>query len=74
MPQNFLRPHRDQPLLMPVDMREWLPEDDLVFVVLDAVALLILAGRSVGASCPTLLPWLTRVAGIATIRSTSITG
>ena len=23
---------------MPVDMREWLPEDDLVFVVLDAVA------------------------------------
>jgi transposase len=38
MPQNFLRPQRDQPLLMPVDMREWLPEDDLVFVVLDAVA------------------------------------
>jgi transposase len=25
---------------MPVDMREWLPEDDLVFVVLDAVATL----------------------------------
>src|SRR5690348_11929749 len=25
---------------MPVDMREWLPEDDLVFVVLDAVAAL----------------------------------
>jgi hypothetical protein len=36
--QNFLLPQRDQPLLMPVDMREWLPEDDLVFVVLDAVA------------------------------------
>jgi hypothetical protein len=35
-------------LLMPVDMREWLPEDDLVFVVLDAVAVLSLsqsAGR-----------------------------
>jgi hypothetical protein len=31
--QNFLLPQRDQPLL-PVDMREWLPEDDLVFVVL----------------------------------------
>src|SRR5580704_14916508 len=29
-----------QPMLMPVDMREWLPEDDLVFVVLDAVAAL----------------------------------
>jgi len=23
MPQNFLFPQRDQPLLMPVDMREW---------------------------------------------------
>ena len=40
MSQNFLFPQRDQPLLMPVDMREWLPEDDLVFVVLDAVAAL----------------------------------
>src|SRR5271165_1421845 len=40
MPRNFLYPQRDQPLLMPVDMREWLPEDDLVFVVLDAVATL----------------------------------
>jgi transposase len=40
MPQNFLYPQRDQPSLMPVDMREWLPEDDLVFVVLDAVAML----------------------------------
>ena len=40
MPQNFLFPQRDQPLLLPVDMRDWLPEDDLVFVVLDAVAAL----------------------------------
>jgi transposase len=40
MPQNFLCPQRDQPMLMPVDMREWLPEDDLVFIVLDAVATL----------------------------------
>jgi transposase len=40
MPQNFLYPQRDQPLLLPADMREWLPEDDLVFVVLDAVAAL----------------------------------
>ena len=44
VPQNFLYPQRDQPLLMPVDMREWLPEDDLVFVVLDAVATLDLDG------------------------------
>jgi transposase len=40
VPQNFLTPQRDQPMLMPVDMRDWLPEDDLVFVVLDAVATL----------------------------------
>jgi hypothetical protein len=39
-------PQRDQPLLMPVDMREWLPEDDLVSVVLDAVAALDLGGFS----------------------------
>src|SRR5215813_14036516 len=44
MPQNFLFPQRDQPLLLPVDMCEWLPEDDLVFVVLDAVAALDLGG------------------------------
>jgi len=42
--QNFFFPQRDQPLLLPVDMREWLPEDDLVFVVLDAVATLDLGG------------------------------
>jgi hypothetical protein len=40
MLHNFLYPQRDQPLLMPADMREWLPEDDLVHVVLDAVAAL----------------------------------
>jgi transposase len=40
VPQNFLTPQRDQPMLMPVDMRDWLPDDDLVFVVLDAVATL----------------------------------
>ena len=40
MPQNFLFPQRDQPLLLPVDMRAWLPGDDLVFIVLDAVAAL----------------------------------
>jgi len=34
--QNFLFPQRDQPLLLPVDMREWPLEDDLVHVVLDA--------------------------------------
>jgi transposase len=42
--QNFLLPQRDQPMLMPVDMRDWLPEDDLVFVVLAAVVTLDLGG------------------------------
>jgi hypothetical protein len=44
MPQNFLYPQRDQPMLLPVDMREWLPEDDLAYVVLDVVAALDLGG------------------------------
>src|SRR5215510_9675646 len=44
MPQNFVFPQRDQPLLLPVDMRDWLAEDDLVFIVLDAVATLDLGG------------------------------
>jgi hypothetical protein len=48
VPQNFLFPQRDQPLLLPVDMREWLPEDDLVFVVLDAVATLDLGDSAAG--------------------------
>jgi transposase len=37
MARNFIRPDRDQSFLMPPDMREWLPEDDLAWVVLDAV-------------------------------------
>jgi len=40
VPQNFLYMQRNQQFLMPLDMRDWLPEDDLVFVVLDAVATL----------------------------------
>jgi hypothetical protein len=38
---EFPFPQRDQPLLLPVDMCEWLPEDDLVFIVLDAMAALM---------------------------------
>lgn len=37
MARNFIRPDRDQSFLMPPDMREWLPEDDLAWVVLEAV-------------------------------------
>jgi transposase len=44
MPQNFIRADRDQLMLMPVDVREWLGEDDLVWQVLDAVEQLDLSG------------------------------
>jgi transposase len=34
---NFVTADRDQVFLLPPDMRDWLPEDHLVWVVLDAV-------------------------------------
>jgi len=37
MSQNFLPCERDQQLLMPTDLREWLPEDHLAWFILDAV-------------------------------------
>ncbi|MGH2983450.1 MAG: transposase [Solirubrobacterales bacterium] len=37
MSQNFLPCERDQQLLMPTDLREWLPADHLAWFVLDAV-------------------------------------
>ena len=37
MAWNFIGADRDQQFLMPPDMRDWLPEDDLAWVVLDAV-------------------------------------
>jgi transposase len=38
MPQNFIDCEWDQVFLLPPDPREWLPEDHLVWTVLDAVA------------------------------------
>jgi transposase len=35
---NFRPVERDQQYLMPVSLRDWLPDDDLAWVVLDAVA------------------------------------
>ncbi len=37
MSQNFLSCDRDQQMLLPADMREWLAEDHLAWFVLDAV-------------------------------------
>ena len=36
--QNFLPCERDQQYLMPVSLRDWLPEDHLAWFVLDAVS------------------------------------
>ena len=38
MPQNFLSCDRDQELLLPPSLREWLPEGHLAWFVIDAVA------------------------------------
>jgi transposase len=38
MPQNFLACDRDQELLLPPNLREWLPADHFAWFVLDAVA------------------------------------
>jgi transposase len=38
MPQNFLPCDRDQQLLLPPSLREWLPEGHLAWFVIDAVA------------------------------------
>ena len=38
MPQNFLACDREQELLLPPSLREWLREDHLAWFVIDAVA------------------------------------
>ena len=43
MSQNFLTCDRDQSLLLPPSLREWLAEDHLAWFVLDAVEELDLA-------------------------------
>ena len=44
MAQNFIACDRDQELLLPPSLREWLPEDHLAWFVLDSVAELDLDG------------------------------
>ena len=38
MPQNFIECDREQELLLPPSLRDWLPDDHLAWFVLDAVA------------------------------------
>jgi hypothetical protein len=35
MPQNFLTCDRDQSLLLPPDLRDWLPDDHLAWFVIE---------------------------------------
>jgi hypothetical protein len=37
MAYNFLRGDRDQPFLLPPDLRDWLPEGHLAWCILDVV-------------------------------------
>jgi len=48
MAQNFLSCDRDQPMLLPPDLREWLSEDHLAWFVLDAVGEIDLASFFAG--------------------------
>src|SRR4051812_19627716 len=43
MAHDFRCPERRQSFLLPPDMRDWLPEDDIVHLILDAVALMDLS-------------------------------
>src|SRR3954464_15953436 len=43
MAQFFRAPDRRQRFLLPVDMMEWLPEDDIVHLMVDAVGLMDLS-------------------------------
>ena len=53
MPQNFLACDREQELLLPPSLREWLPESHLAWFVIDAVAALDLEPFSCVVSCAT---------------------
>src|SRR3979409_2431239 len=44
MAQNFIGCDREQELLLPPSLREWLPADHLAWFVIDAVAEMDLAG------------------------------
>ena len=43
MAQNFIACDREQPFLLPPDVREWLPEDHLAWFVIDGVGVMDLA-------------------------------
>ena len=46
MAQNFVACDREQELLLPPSLREWLPEGHLAWFVIDAVAAFDLSGST----------------------------
>ncbi len=61
---NFYRePDRRQRFLLPVDMADWVPDTDLVHLLLDAVGLMDLSAfeehyRKRGSGAPPFAPWM----------------
>jgi hypothetical protein len=47
MAERLVNVDRDTPMLLPVDLREWVPEDDLVHFVINAVETMNLSAVSV---------------------------
>jgi len=47
MAERFVNVDRETPMLLPVDLREWIPQDDLVHFVINAVEMMSLPGLSV---------------------------
>ena len=47
MAENFVNVDRDTPMLLPADLRQWVPEDDLVHFVINAVDTMRLAALRV---------------------------
>ncbi len=44
MARHFRNPERRQPLLLPADMIEWLPEGDIVHLIVDAIGVMDVSG------------------------------
>ena len=47
MPARFVNIDHDTPLLLPPDLRDWLPKDHLVHFIMDAVAQIDVSGAKV---------------------------
>ena len=45
MAENLVNVDRDTPMLLPADLRQWVPEDDLVHFVINAVETMKLPAR-----------------------------